>query len=130
MRDARARAVFVLSAIVLAVLYGTEAGRSNWFPNPQVSLAMTTVRDVSRYWENDLGLKPTRHLVPARVQQNLPLSLPPQDGRFDHVCTFPAQLPQRRLHERCVALEPLAELAPDLELPGHGPVREILARVH
>ncbi|WP_127902278.1 arylsulfotransferase family protein [Solirhodobacter olei] len=66
MRDARARAVFVLSAIVLAVLYGTEAGRSNWFPNPQISLAMTTVQDVSRYWQNDLGLKPTRHLVPAR----------------------------------------------------------------
>jgi 2-amino-4-hydroxy-6-hydroxymethyldihydropteridine diphosphokinase len=39
-------------------------------------------------------------------------------------------LPHPRLHERRFALEPLAELAPDLELPGRGVVREILARLH
>jgi 2-amino-4-hydroxy-6-hydroxymethyldihydropteridine diphosphokinase len=39
-------------------------------------------------------------------------------------------VPHPRLHERRFVLEPLAELAPDLELPGHGVVSEILSRVH
>jgi 2-amino-4-hydroxy-6-hydroxymethyldihydropteridine diphosphokinase len=40
------------------------------------------------------------------------------------------QVPHPRLPERRFVLEPLAELAPELELPGHGTVREILARLH
>jgi 2-amino-4-hydroxy-6-hydroxymethyldihydropteridine diphosphokinase len=38
-------------------------------------------------------------------------------------------LPHPRLHERVFALEPLAELDADLVVPGHGPVRELLARL-
>jgi 2-amino-4-hydroxy-6-hydroxymethyldihydropteridine diphosphokinase len=35
-------------------------------------------------------------------------------------------VPHPRLHERRFALEPLFELAPDLVVPGRGPVRELL----
>ena len=40
------------------------------------------------------------------------------------------QVPHPLVHERRFALEPLAELAPELEIPGHGKVSELLARLH
>lgn len=39
------------------------------------------------------------------------------------------RLPHPHLHERAFVLLPLADLAPDLEVPGHGRVRELLGRV-
>jgi 2-amino-4-hydroxy-6-hydroxymethyldihydropteridine diphosphokinase len=39
-------------------------------------------------------------------------------------------VPHPRLHERRFALEPLAELAPGLAVPGCGRVRDLLAGVH
>jgi len=38
-------------------------------------------------------------------------------------------LPHRYLHERAFVLLPLADLAPELEVPGRGRVRELLARL-
>ena len=39
------------------------------------------------------------------------------------------QVPHPRLHERRFVLEPLAELDSDLEIPGHGPVEALLAKL-
>ncbi|MEO8526041.1 MAG: 2-amino-4-hydroxy-6-hydroxymethyldihydropteridine diphosphokinase [Caldimonas sp.] len=38
-------------------------------------------------------------------------------------------LPHPRMHERAFVLAPLAEIAPDLVIPGRGPVRELLREV-
>jgi 2-amino-4-hydroxy-6-hydroxymethyldihydropteridine diphosphokinase len=40
------------------------------------------------------------------------------------------RVPHPRLHQRRFALEPLAELDPELEIPGRGRVSELLDRLH
>jgi 2-amino-4-hydroxy-6-hydroxymethyldihydropteridine diphosphokinase len=45
------------------------------------------------------------------------------------IATPTLTVPHPRLHERAFVLQPLAELAPDLEVPGHGLVADLLAAV-
>jgi 2-amino-4-hydroxy-6-hydroxymethyldihydropteridine diphosphokinase len=40
------------------------------------------------------------------------------------------RVPHPRLHQRRFALEPLAELDPELEIPGRGTVSDLLDRLH
>jgi 2-amino-4-hydroxy-6-hydroxymethyldihydropteridine diphosphokinase len=69
-----------------------------------------------------------REGVPSQGPRTLDLDLLVYgDSRIDEPGLH---VPHPRLSERRFVLEPLAELAPDLELPGHGAVGEILARLH
>ncbi len=43
------------------------------------------------------------------------------------VCTPRLTLPHPRMHQRAFVLAPLAEIAPDAEVPGHGRAAELLA---
>lgn len=65
---------FAASIAVLGTSYGVMAARHGWFPGPQINGALDTVADVRSNWKNDVGLEPTRHLVPARQ--------PGEKGRF------------------------------------------------
>lgn len=45
------------------------------------------------------------------------------------VRSTPLVLPHPRMHRRAFVLRPLLDLAPDLQIPGHGPVAHLLAQV-
>jgi 2-amino-4-hydroxy-6-hydroxymethyldihydropteridine diphosphokinase len=69
-----------------------------------------------------------RDAVPAQGPRTLDLDLLLYgDAQLDEPGL---QVPHPRLHERAFVLEPLAELAPGLEIPGRGPVEALVAELH
>jgi 2-amino-4-hydroxy-6-hydroxymethyldihydropteridine diphosphokinase len=70
----------------------------------------------------------TREAVPAQGPRTLDLDLLLYgDTELDEPGL---QVPHPRLHERAFVLEPLAELAPGLQIPGHGQVEALVAELH
>ncbi|MEO7405222.1 MAG: 2-amino-4-hydroxy-6-hydroxymethyldihydropteridine diphosphokinase [Burkholderiales bacterium] len=67
----------------------------------------------------------------VRSFQNAPrtldLDLLCYGARF--IATATLTVPHPRLHERAFVLAPLVEIAPDLDIPGHGRVDQLLARL-
>jgi 2-amino-4-hydroxy-6-hydroxymethyldihydropteridine diphosphokinase len=70
----------------------------------------------------------TREAVPAQGPRTLDLDLLLYgDTELDEPGL---RVPHPRLHERAFVLEPLAELAPGLEIPGRGRVEALVAELH
>jgi 2-amino-4-hydroxy-6-hydroxymethyldihydropteridine diphosphokinase len=70
----------------------------------------------------------SREGVPAQGPRTLDLDLLLYG---EHEIAEPGlQVPHPRLHERAFVLEPLAELAPGLVIPGKGPVEALVAELH
>ena len=69
-----------------------------------------------------------REGVPAQGPRTLDLDLLLYGGA--EIDEPGLRVPHPRLHERAFVLEPLAELAPGLEIPGRGPVERLIAELH
>jgi 2-amino-4-hydroxy-6-hydroxymethyldihydropteridine diphosphokinase len=70
----------------------------------------------------------SRDGVPAQGPRTLDLDLLLYGD--DEIDEPGLRVPHPRMHERRFVLEPLAEIAPGLEIPGRGEVQGILARLH
>jgi hypothetical protein len=68
MRNAAAKALFVLAVLIVGVVYGYVSTQLDIFPNRQLRLAYKTADDLGRHWRNDLGLVPTRQIGRAYHQ--------------------------------------------------------------
>jgi 2-amino-4-hydroxy-6-hydroxymethyldihydropteridine diphosphokinase len=70
----------------------------------------------------------SREGVPAQGPRTLDLDLLLYGG--EEIDEPGLQVPHPRMHERPFVLEPLAEIAPALEIPGLGEVQALVARLH
>jgi 2-amino-4-hydroxy-6-hydroxymethyldihydropteridine diphosphokinase len=69
-----------------------------------------------------------RAAVPARGPRTLDLDLLVYGE--EEIDEPGLRVPHPRLHERAFVLRPLAEVEPDLIVPGKGPIRALVARLH
>jgi 2-amino-4-hydroxy-6-hydroxymethyldihydropteridine diphosphokinase len=69
-----------------------------------------------------------RAASPAQGPRTLDLDLLLYDGA--RIEEDALRIPHPRLHQRAFVLEPLAEVAPGLDVPGLGTVEALLARLH
>ena len=67
-----ARVAFLVSLVVLSVLYGSYGATQGWFPVKLVRKAEGDIRNLAANWRNDFALEPTRHVVPANDPEREP----------------------------------------------------------
>ncbi len=60
-----AKGAFIVSLVVLSVLYGSYGATVGWFPVKLVRSAVGDWENLKANWRNDFALEPTRHIVPA-----------------------------------------------------------------
>jgi 2-amino-4-hydroxy-6-hydroxymethyldihydropteridine diphosphokinase len=91
----------------------------------ETTLSPWELLDVMLRIEQDLGrVRDDRHWGPRTIDLDLLVYA-------DEVVDEPGlRIPHPRLHERRFALEPLAELEPELEIPGLGKVSDALTRLN
>ena len=74
-----------------------------------------------------LGRKRRASDIPHKAARNIDLDLLLVGNLI--VRSTPLVLPHPRMQERAFVLQPLLDLAPDLQIPGYGPAAELLARI-
>jgi len=74
-----------------------------------------------------LGRRRRASDIPHKTARNIDLDLLLVGNLI--VRSTPLVLPHPRMQERAFVLRPLLDLAPDLQIPGYGPVADLLARV-
>ena len=90
----------------------------------ETELSPRELLDVLLAVERDLGRERRERWGPRTIDLDLLLY-------GDRVVDEPGlSVPHPRLHERRFALEPLAELDPELEIPGRGRVKTLLSELH
>lgn len=65
MKDRHARYLFLFSVAFLAYITGVLTGAFEFPPYKLASKSIRNVLEFAVYWENDLGIEPTRHLAEA-----------------------------------------------------------------
>ncbi|WP_374566995.1 2-amino-4-hydroxy-6-hydroxymethyldihydropteridine diphosphokinase [Ideonella sp.] len=136
--DARAQVSAALEA--LAACDGLQlAGRSSLYRSAPVDAGGPDYVNAVAALDSrlsPLALLHTLQALEARFGRERPYPNAPRTLDLDlllygdtHLATPELTLPHPRLHLRAFVLQPLAELVPDLVLPGHGPVQNLLPTV-
>jgi hypothetical protein len=58
--------MFIFALVFFSFCYGYLAAVKNLPPHGMISTAYDAVKDLAKYWKNDLNVEPTRHLVESR----------------------------------------------------------------
>ena len=136
--DARAALQAALQA--LSALPGTRLRRqSSLYRSAPIDSSGPDYLNAVAELETELGPLELLHAVQAierdhgreRPYRNAPRTLDLDLLLHDSLTldTPELTLPHPRAHQRAFVLLPLAELAPQLRVPGHGPVSDLLAKV-
>lgn len=137
--DARAALQAALQA--LAALPGTRLRRqSSLYRSAPIESSGPDYLNAVAVLETELGPHELLHALQAierdhgreRPYRNAPRTLDLDLLMHDSLTldTPELTLPHPRAHQRAFVLRPLAELAPQLQIPGHGPVAKLLDHVH